>query len=306
MKSTETFLSADGKTHILSYWYVPESPRAVVRICHGMSEHIGRRGYDALALLLEENGYAVCAHDYIGHGGSAGKKEDLGHFGDRQGAEYLLRDVQKLGMLAAKRFPGIKQAIIGHSMGSLITRKYLTEHPGEAACAVIMGTLGPLPDAPVALTAAKIITAAEGPRSYSKLLYNMAFGSYLKRIPDSKSEFSWLSTDEREVEAYDADKLCGFPFTNAAMVDLISIYAAVSRRDWAGKLSKKTPLLFLSGSEDPCGGYGKGVRKIYDRVKNAGIPAELKIFEGARHELLNERCREDVFAGILGFLDKTL
>ncbi len=303
----DTFLSTDGVTTITSYWYIAEDPIAVMRLCHGMSEYLGRDGYDALGSFLSENGVTVCGHDYIGHGLSAGGKEDLGFFAEQGGVEMLLGDVEKMGRIAAERFPGVKQVLFGHSMGSLIAREYLAIHPGEVDAAIIMGTLGPIPVAGLAKFLAKTVCALKGSRGYSKMLHKLSFGSYLKRIPDAKSRNSWISTDEAIVEQYDADPLCGFMFTNRAMYDLIDVYSRVSEKSWADKLSQTTPILMLSGSEDPCGGYGDGVKEIQRRIGDAGVKdVTLKLYDGARHELLNEFCQAAVRKDIRDFIKEKL
>ncbi|MBQ4062400.1 MAG: alpha/beta fold hydrolase [Christensenellaceae bacterium] len=305
MKNTERFLSSDKKTQLLTYWYIPGEPKAVLRLCHGMSEYIGRAGYDNFARFLCDNGIAVVAHDYIGHGGSSEKK-DLGFFADKDGYKYLLDDVYNIGILAEEKLPGVKQMLFGHSMGSLIARMYLADNPGEVKKAVLMGTLGPIPVGKLAVFLASLITGLKGTRAYSELLYKLSFGSYLDRIENPSCEYDWLSTDALEVQKYADDELCGFRFTNSAMRDLIMIYEYVSRKDWAYKLDKDTPLLFVSGDEDPCGSYAKGVEIIHDRVKEAGVPSVLKLYKGMRHELLNEPVKEQVYADILTFINEEL
>ena len=36
-------------------------------------------------------------------------------------------------------------------------------------------------------------------------------------------------------------------------------------------IPKQLPILFAAGAEDPVGGFGKGVRKVYEKYKAAGI-----------------------------------
>ena len=54
------------------------------------------------------------------------------------------------------------------------------------------------------------------------------------------------------------------------------------------------PMLFISGSEDPVGAYGKGVRKVAESYRKAGVlDVELVIMEGIRHEVLNDIKRDE-------------
>ena len=65
------------------------------------------------------------------------------------------------------------------------------------------------------------------------------------------------------------------------------------------------PLLFVSGSNDPVGDNGEGVKKAYDLMVNAGVKdVNIKLFEGDRHEILNEVNRQEVFEYIGNWLDE--
>ena len=59
-------LSSDGIHTLCGIVLVPEHPKGIFQIAHGMIEHIGR--YEALMTYLAENGFIVCGHDHLGHG----------------------------------------------------------------------------------------------------------------------------------------------------------------------------------------------------------------------------------------------
>ncbi len=70
-------------------------------------------------------------------------------------------------------------------------------------------------------------------------------------------------------------------------------------------IPKGLPILFVSGADDPVGNFGKGVRKIYEKYKAAGIrDISLRLYTGDRHEILNETDRQQVYEDLLGWLDK--
>ncbi|MEG0914901.1 MAG: alpha/beta hydrolase, partial [Christensenellaceae bacterium] len=57
------------------------------------------------------------------------------------------------------------------------------------------------------------------------------------------------------------------------------------------------------GSMDPVGNYTAGVQEVYDWVKKAGVSdVTLKFYEGARHEILNESNRQEVYADVLAWI----
>lgn len=301
MKIIDDFYPSSDSIHsIHARWHIPNQPTAVLRICHGMCEYIDR--YDDFAEFMAENGFVVCGNDHLGHGKSVGNDKLYGWFAEKQGVQYLLEDTKKFGEIAAERYPDLPQFLLGHSMGSLIVRQYLAEYDEPLTASVLCGTLGPLPVPGAAHAAARLISAFQGNKKESDLLYRLAFGGYFKRIPQPKTIYDWVCTDESVVSKYSADPLCTYRFTNAAMCDLIKLYGMVSRRSWVKNLPKDLPIFLIAGSEDPCGSYGSGVEKIHHRIQNAGVKtAQIKIYPDVRHEILNDVSKAEVYADILAF-----
>ncbi|MBR4079231.1 MAG: alpha/beta hydrolase [Christensenellaceae bacterium] len=306
MKIVDDFFKSSDSIHqIHARWHIPENPKAVLRISHGMCEYTAR--YDDFAAFMTENGFVVCGNDHLGHGESVGEDRLFGYFAHKDGLHYLIEDTKKLGEIAADRFPGLPQFLLGHSMGSLLVRHYLTQYGKELSACVICGTLGPLPAAGASLAVAKLISALHGAKKSSGLLNAIAFGGYLKRIPKPNTVYDWICTDETVVAKYAEDPFCTYRFTNSAMCDLIQVYGIVSQNSWAEKLPKDLPLFLISGAEDPCGNYGKGVEEIHRRICNAGIKnTQLKIYPDVRHEILNDKSKTEVYADVLGFLNNYL
>ena len=90
---------------------------------------------------------------------------------------------------------------------------------------------------------------------------------------------------------------------------LVGVQDLVNRKEWADRLCAWgcPPVLLLSGEEDPVGAYGKGVRKVYNRLRQAGAQdVQLKLYPGARHEMLNEINREQVYQDILAWCEERL
>lgn len=306
-KQTHHFISADQKTCIAAYLYTDSdiAPRATVQLVHGMAEYIGR--YDDFARFLVQNGFVVLGHDHLGHGASAASPQDLGFFAEKDAPHLLVEDVRQAGELLQERFPGLPRILFGHSMGSIVARNYLPAYGASLAGCILCGTVGPLKLRRLSCALARREVKRLGSRTVSRFLIKMAFGSYNKRIADAASKNAWLNRDEQAVAAYDADPLCGFPFTSSAMAAVVEMTAAISAPGWAPSLPKDTPLLFIAGEEDPCGGYGRGVREIHRRVQAAGVRrADLKLYAGARHEILNERNREEVYRDVLTWCNSVL
>ena len=297
-KRNISFKSADGKTQIAAYLYTDDaiSPKAVVQLSHGMCEYIGR--YDDFAAYLCGLGFAVCGNDHLGHGDSA-KNGTLGYFADRGGAEMVLEDLHSMNSIAHEQFPQLPVILFGHSMGSFFARWYAMRWPDTISGRVICGTGGPNPLGGVGLALTSLLTRLKGAKYRSQMINNMAFGAYLKQIENPKTPYDWITRDEEIVRSYAADPRCTFIFTVSAFHDLMTALKNVSSPKWAASLPKDLPILVISGDMDPVGGYGKGVQKVHHWLKDAGIrDLQMILYPGARHEVVNETCREQAYDDI--------
>ncbi|WP_165172077.1 alpha/beta fold hydrolase [Adlercreutzia sp. ZJ242] len=302
------FSSADGKSQIKGLLWRPAgaapSVRGIVQIVHGMSEHAGR--YDAFARELAAHGYVACAHDHIGHGKSVTDPEDWGHMPARGGAEVLVEDVDALRRLVSARFArSVPYFVFGHSMGSFVTRVYLTRHAEGLAGAILCGT-GNKPRAvsKAGNVIARTIARVSGERAASPFLRSVADGAYSRAVENARTPFDWLSANEANVDAFIADELCGRPFTAGGYAALTALTYDAARLDLAAKIPPDLPILFIAGSHDPVGDNGEGVRASAEIMRAAGVESvEVVLYQGMRHEILNEDGRERVYADVLTWLE---
>ena len=133
-----TYPSSDGVHTIHAQEWVPQGPlRGVVQIVHGVAEHIGR--YEGAAAFLAEHGYLVCGEDHLGHGKTAGQGEE-GFFGEKDGWSMVIRDVAALRKLQGEKYTDQPYFLLGHSMGSFLTRTYLINYPGTLTGVILSGT----------------------------------------------------------------------------------------------------------------------------------------------------------------------
>lgn len=289
-----------GEGRIYSRMWAPQQPRAVLLLVHGMAEHSGR--YAPFARFLAENGFAVFMNDHAGHGRSAVVQ---GYFAEKDGWDHVLGDLERLEADARARYPGLPVGIFGHSMGSFLTREYIARHGGRLYAAVVCGTMGKNPLLGFARALAGVQTAVKGPRSPAKLIDSLSTGGYHRLFP-GEGRSAWLCTDKAVQEAFDADPDCGFVFTASAYRDMFGGLAAITGPAWAAKVPKDLPVLVIAGDKDPVGDCGKGPTQVYGWLKAAGLEAELKLYPGMRHEILNEPGRARVYEDVLGFLQGAL
>lgn len=288
-------LSSDRHTYIHGFWWKPdEKVKAVLQISHGMMEHIGR--YDRFASWLAERGVAVVGHDHLGHG-KTGKVSDLSYFADRKGAVCLVQDLFRVTKAAESEYPDVPHILMGHSMGSFIARRYLTVHGEHLEGAIIMGTGGqPLWMAAAGKLAAIVTGMIMGKRYQSHLMQEMVLGSYNRAFRPNRTSSDWLSRDEAEVDKFLHDPYCNIPFTCQAYADLFDLLIDLGLGRQFDAIPRQLPVLFVSGEQDPVGGFGKGVKRVCKKFIDSGMEEVfVKLYPGARHELLNETNYEEVY-----------
>ncbi|MBB6370680.1 alpha/beta fold hydrolase [Chryseobacterium shigense] len=302
-----SYLPTTGKTHLFHTLFTPETApvKATLLIIHGMQEHSGR--YTEIAEYFANRGFAVLTYDHLGHGQSVKDKKDIGFFQLDQPDEKLISDAEAMTEYLHKQYPDIPHFVLGHSMGSFVTRCLLQRAGNKFAGAVIVGTGGPLSGISFIkgyLSLANKIAPYHP--TFLNNLFNLVNNSHFKKDKDF-SDTSWLSVNPDNRKAFTEDELCGIPFTNNAFYALFSIYKKATSGNWAASISKSFPFLFVSGQDDPIGDFGKGVTRTIKQLKQNGFKdVDIKIYLGMRHEILNEEIKEKVFNDIYQWIARHL
>lgn len=298
-----TFPSVSGLCDIYAQSAAPidyGSIRGVVQISHGMAEYSNR--YAQFALELCKNGYAVFINDHVGHGSSVTDKDMLGYFGEN-GEETFVEDMKSLTDIIKSEYNDLPLYLLGHGMGSLIARKYTAKYGYLLDGVIYTGTSGENPALGIGIQLANTLIKQNGPYYRSELLDTIAFGTY-NRKTEKRTDCDWVSRDTKEVDKFIADELCGYKYTVSGMKTLFLTLKAVSTRRWYNSVPLSMPILLLSGSMDPIGDYSKGVTEVYKTLKKTGHKyVTMKLYDGARHEILNEINRKEVFGDIIEWLN---
>lgn len=302
-----TFVSSEGTKRIHYEIIEPantKKPKAVIQIVHGMCEYFGR--YAEFSRFMAENGYAVAGDDHLGHGRTAADEKDKGFFAEHNGWRFLVRDEKRMTDIIKEKYPGTPIILFGHSMGSFIARLYTSWYPENLAAALYMGTSGGVPDG-AAGAAVKLLENVTGTQTHLDQGQWMFYRFLTRRVSGKSSELDWITRDKEKIEFYKSDPLGDFAFTSGAYRDLVRLLTEVSKTEWAYSLPKNLPVMLMSGEEDPIGDYGKGVKKVYNRLKKAGMEnLSIRLYVDARHELINELNRQEVYEDILLWTEKTV
>lgn len=307
MKSNEYKLAITEIFEIQIYEWLPENNDAikgVLQIAHGMAEHAKR--YKDFAEFLTQNGYAVYANDHRGHGKTAGKIENLGFFSEENGWGNAIVDLKVLSRHIAKKYPHKPFFVLGHSMGSFLMRDYITEPPINLKGAIFSGTAGdPGLLGKIGVFVTNVLLLFNKPQKPSKLMNALSFGTYNNKFKPNRTQFDWLSRDEVQVDKYIEDPYCGNISSILFFKDLLQGLLSANKQLIIDKVAEDLPVLFFSGDKDPVGEFGKGVAEVHAKFVKAGVKdVEMKLYEGGRHEMLNEINKDEVYNFVLSWLNK--
>ena len=301
-KYTEKIASTDSKNNLnVIIWETEKEPIGVLQIVHGMAEYIDR--YDNFAKYMTEHGFNVIGHDHLGHGHSVSDERDYGFFAEENGDKIIIEDMHSVTQYAREKWEELPNFILGHSMGSFCLRQYLTKYSNDVFGAIIMGT-GWIPSAaaPLGKTIATNTCKSKGSHTVNPLLIKLTLEPYNKPFAPARTNCDWLSRDEKQVDLYVNDKLCGFDFTAGAYKDFFTVLEKIAKNRQLIGMRKSLPILITSGSVDPVGGK-KACEKLNAQYKRCGIDdVTLKLWENDRHEILNELDKSDVYRYIYNWL----
>ncbi|MDU2198254.1 MAG: alpha/beta hydrolase [Peptostreptococcaceae bacterium] len=307
MKSSEFyFKSTKDNLDIHVYKWEPENknPIGIVQISHGMSETAIR--YEYFAKNLTDNGYIVYINDHRGHGLTAKTIDNVGCLADSDGFTYLVEDINTLTNIIKEENEDLPIFLFGHSMGSFASQRYIMEYGNNIDGLILSGSNGK--HGFILNIAEKIINyeiKKKGRLHRSKALDSLIFGGNNKKFKSPRTEFDWLSRDEKEVDKYIEDPFCGVLFTCGFFYDFIKGLQEIEDKENLKKVPLDLPIYIMSGDKDPIGKNGKGVLRLRDRYIKLGVKDVLcKLYEGGRHEMLNETNKDEVIRDILNWINE--
>ncbi len=269
------------------------SPKAVVIIVHGMMEHCLR--YKNFAEFLNEHGYIVIASDLRGHGKTAPSIDKLG-FGEDDIFQECLKDQINIINFASEKFK-LPIYLFGHSYGSMLSQYLIQLTPIIQKC-VLCGTAnGSSMIMKLGKFAANLLSPFKDEDKRGGIVEKLCIKNYGNKFERG----NWFSRDEKVFDDYQADEYCGGSFPFSFYKSLVRNMAKANRG--IDKIGTKK-LFLIAGSKDPVGSQGKQVKQLYKIYLKNNVNAKIKIYPEARHELLNEINKDEVYQDVLSFFDE--
>jgi alpha-beta hydrolase superfamily lysophospholipase len=296
-----TLQGAGGTPIEVTAWWPEGEPTLVLQVAHGASEHSAR--YGRLAERIVAEGWALVADDHRGHGRTADRHGGAG-VARPGGWDAMVEDLHLVTDHIQANHPGVPVVLFGHSMGSFLAQRYAQRWGDELAGLVLSGSSYGLDGAEMIqeLLAGPAADASDEPSE----LFAATFAGYNAPFdgPDATG-YEWLSRDASEVQAYVDDPWCGdgIPLTNGFVADMIDGMVATWTPEAESGLPTSLPVMIVAGDQDPVGAFGDGVRALAARYEALGVEdLTVELYEGARHELVNETNRSEVTDDLVSWL----
>lgn len=273
------------------------NPKAIVVIAHGMAEHAER--YDDFAKYLNSQEISVHAIHHLGHGEAI--EEIKGHF-EKDGFDNCVDNIRNL-ILDLRKEHKLPIYLFGHSMGSFMSQAFIKKYSSDIEGVILCGSskVGLLHYSGNILT--KVLFCLADNKKQNPFLNNLSFGSYNNNFKPARTDFDWLSRDEKQVDKYVEDDLCGFICTTGFYKSFFSGLSKLNKN--IDDINKDLPIYIIAGDKDPVGNNGKDVIKLcHNYLLHEIKDVEIKLYEGARHEILNETNKEEVYNDVKDWLIK--
>ncbi len=302
---THTFNTSDGETICYYKWECAQEVenRGIIQIAHGIGEHAGR--YDTIAHRLQTEGFTVYANDHRAHGKTAAIKQLFGYYDGADYFEDVVEDMHNLSDLMRAEHPDEKFILFGHSMGSLLSRKYVLTYGNEIDGLILSGTANFIKGlGHFGLVATKAVTAVRGRKRGNETLRALFFDEFNKKFKPNRTKLDWISSDEKAVDEFEADPYRIENFSLGVFADIISNSRVLNKKNAFTATPDNLPILIFSGDKDPVGEMGKGVTKVARNYKKYGNEdLTFNLYEGGRHEMLNETNSKEVEEDIVTWLN---
>ena len=283
--------SFDGKEIFTRLWDEVENPIGVIQLCHGLGEHSLR--YEDFARYLNRNGFIVFADDHRAHGYTDnGSGDCLG-----EPAVDTVQDLLFFSRWLKAQYPQLPLIFFGHSYGSSLAHRFIQFD--SPICACVMTGVNMMSHGMLKSMAALMGFVAKF--APAKML-NMTSDAMNKRFPDREVPHAWLTRDLEVRRQYEADPFCGTPSSLRFNASMSKMMAQATDPENLKKVPDTLPIAMFCGEDDSAGSFGKGPKTALAMYQHYGKQVQLKLYPGARHEVLNETTREEIYADILSFL----
>jgi lysophospholipase len=272
----EGFFSA--KDNLRLFWEsdVPDAPKAHVAVVHGYAEHCGR--YRPVIDMLVQQGFAVHAFDYRGHGQADGRRGHCDSF------QEFLDDLALFWGRVQKAAEGKKCFLLAHSHGGLMAVHWQKTQPPGLTGMVLSSPYLKLALKPPAITvlAAKVVGSIVPWTPFKNLLKP----EQLTRDPEAQKRVANDPLYNQVVTPR------WFNESNQAQLEALKLGPTFT-----------VPVYFFCGANDPIAS-SETTRRFFETVGSSD--KKLKEYPDRVHECMNDIGKEEVWKDISGWTSSHL
>lgn len=281
------------------YSYEVSDANKMMIIAHGVAEDARR--YDYFARKLNESGFNVYVISHIAHGEDC-NIDDLGiwHKGDFDGCIININHLYE--HVKEKNKDNLK-VLFGHSMGSFIVQKYELMFRHNFDKLILCGCAKPDFKYKLGKFVISFIKLFSKENNRAPKFEKISFGSFNKKF-ERETSVDWLSKNKENRLAYVESPYCGFVCTVGFYKEFYSNVSKIPNKKYKSLYSKDYPILLIGGSLDMVSNCSKLLIKLADYYKKQSNNVTYKIYEGDRHEILNEDDKDIVIKDIIDFVNK--
>lgn len=275
--------------------------KAIVEIAHGMNEHKER--YIDFMKFLAKNGYASFIHDHRGHGKSIKNNNDLGYFYE-DNASYVVEDLHQINEYLKNKFKNKKIILFGHSMGSMIVRKYISKYAHTIDGLIVCGSPSKNNASKLGLKVVKLLKSIKGERYRSEFVKKLMFGGFDKKGSEPNS---WVCHNKEILKLYNEDELCKYTYTLNGYENIIKLMIDIYNPKIYNRNNLDLPIYFIAGNDDPVIKSKKDFNEAINFLKKIGYHnIDNTLYDDMSHEILNEINNNLVYDDILNWLNKII
>ena len=275
--------------------------KAIVEIAHGMNEHKER--YIDFMKFLAKNGYASFIHDHRGHGKSIKNINDLGYFYE-DNASYVVEDLHQINEYLKNKFKDKKIILFGHSMGSMIVRKYISKYAHTIDGLIVCGSPSKNNASKLGLKVVKLLKSIKGERYRSEFVKKLMFGGFDKKGSEPNS---WVCHNKEILKLYNEDELCKYTYTLNGYENIIKLMIDIYNPKIYNRNNLDLPIYFIAGNDDPVIKSKKDFNEAINFLEKIGYHnIDNTLYDDMSHEILNEVNNNLVYDDILNWLNKII
>lgn len=264
------------QTELFFQTWTPATVRGVLILTHGLAEH--SECYHNLARQLADDGWLVYGWDMRGHGRSEGKRGYVADF------KNLIKDLNSFYELVLKKHPGVNLVFFGHSLGALVTMRFIETYKVEYSA--------------LALSSPCLALSFPVP-PFKELLARVANRILPTLTLYNEIKYEDLSRDEEEIRGFQKDTLRHDKISPALFLGMVANFPLVL--DEATQILN--PVLMQVAGDDHLVNPAVS-REVFDRLPNK--KGQFLVYPESYHEIFHDLDRDKAVADLKKFLNSYL